>query len=210
MSMDRVKVKICGITNAGDALKAVELGADALGFNFYTPSARYLAPGGARSILAEVPAHVVRIAVFVNEPRAKVRDILSQCMVDGQGFTGVQFHGDEDADYCSGWEVQVIKAFRVQGPRSVEEVRGYPADFYLLDSWAPGYGGSGSPFRWSWIQGVDRRKLILSGGLNPQNIAQAVREVRPYGVDVCSGVEAKPGIKDYARLKEFIDSAKAA
>jgi len=207
-----VKVKVCGITNIEDALKAVEFGADILGFNFYPPSPRYLPPERAREILASIPSHVGRVGIFVNEPRIKVREILSLAgqTNGGQGFSGVQFHGEESQEYCRGWGLEVIKAFRVREPESLVDIKGFPADFYLLDSWAPGYGGSGSPFLWSWIEGLDAGRLILSGGLNLQNVRNAVQQVRPYGIDVCTGVEARPGIKDHGKLKEFILAAKAS
>ena len=207
-----VKVKVCGITNVEDALKAVELGANALGFNFYPPSPRYLTPQRARAILDELPPGVCRVAVFVNEPRITVEGILEQSAGDTPDatFSGVQFHGEEDPDFCQGWKVKVIKAFRVRDQESLARIGDYPADYYLLDSWSEGYGGSGASFLWSWIEGLDSARLILSGGLDLDNVRQAVRQVRPFGVDVCSGVEAKPGIKDHGKLKEFIHAAQTA
>ena len=207
-----VNVKVCGITNIEDALKAVEYGADTLGFNFYPPSPRYLSPDQAQTILAKLPRQVCRVAVFVNEPREKVTDILNQLhLLDGdQAMSGVQFHGDEDGEYCSGWGLKVIKAIRVRGPESVLGLNDFPADLFLLDSWSEGYGGSGAQFHWSWIEDLHPSRLILSGGLDLDNIQQAVTQIRPFGVDVCSGVEAKPGIKDHGKLKAFIDAAKAS
>lgn len=207
-----VKVKVCGITNVEDALKAVELGADALGFNFYPPSPRYITPQQARTILVELPPGISRVAVFVNEPRKNVEGILKQTAGDKQEaiFSGVQFHGEEDPVYCRGWKVKVIKAFRVRDQESLARIGDYTSDYYLLDSWSEGYGGSGASFLWSWIEGLDSARLILSGGLDWDNVGRAVRQVRPYGVDVCSGVEARPGIKDHGKLKEFIHAAKTA
>jgi len=207
-----VKVKVCGITNSVDALKAVELGADALGFNFYPPSPRYVSPEKARAILAELPDEICNIALFVNEPREKVREILSHGRLseDRQAFRGLQFHGEESRDYCRGWELKIIKAFRIKDRSSLAELSGFPADFYLLDSWTPGYGGSGSSFSWDWLQGLAPDRLILAGGLGIENVATAVQRVRPYGVDVCTGVEARPGVKDHEKLKEFISAAKGA
>ncbi len=207
-----VKVKVCGITNIEDAQKAVEYGADALGFNFYPPSPRYLSPDQAQTILAKLPPQVWRVAVFVNEPRERVTEILSRLhLLDGdQALSGVQFHGDEDEEYCRGWGLKVIKAVRVRGPESLIGLNNFPADLFLLDSWSEGYGGSGAQFRWSWIEDLDPSRLILSGGLDLGNIQQAVTQIRPFGIDVCSGVEAKPGIKDYGKLKEFIDAAKGS
>jgi phosphoribosylanthranilate isomerase len=207
-----VKVKVCGITNSVDALKAVELGADALGFNFYPPSPRYVSPEKARAILAELPGEICNIALFVNEPRERVREILSygRLSEDRQVFRGLQFHGEESRDYCRGWELKIIKAFRIKNRSSLAELSGFPADFYLLDSWTPGYGGSGSSFSWDWLQGLAPDRLILAGGLGIENVATAVQRVRPYGVDVCTGVETRPGVKDHGKLKEFISAAKGA
>ena len=207
-----VKVKVCGITNSVDALKAVELGADALGFNFYPPSPRYVSPEKARAILAELPGEICNIALFVNEPRERVREILScgRLSEDRQAFRGLQFHGEESRDYCRGWELKIIKAFRIKDRSSLAELSGFPADFYLLDSWTPGYGGSGSSFSWDWLQGLAPDRLILAGGLGVENVATVVQRVRPYGVDVCTGVEARPGVKDHGKLKEFISAAKGA
>jgi phosphoribosylanthranilate isomerase len=207
-----VKVKVCGITNIDDALKAMEFGADALGFNFYPPSPRCLSPERARAILADLPSRICRVAVFVNEPKMRVQEILSEAGLpdSGQAFNAVQFHGEESPEYCREWGLKVIKAFRVRDRGSLVGVNKFPADLYLLDSWAPGYGGSGSSFLWDWLEEMESDRLILSGGLNLANIDRAVRQVRPYGVDVCSGVEARPGVKDHTKLKEFILAAKAA
>jgi phosphoribosylanthranilate isomerase len=215
-----VKIKVCGITNLADAAAAVELGADFLGFNFYPPSPRYIAPEQARTILAQVPRRIQNVALFVNEPKEKVREILrcgaradpsTKLRTGGrQAFSGVQFHGEESAEYCAGWELKVIKAFRVRTRESLASMENFPADYYLVDSWAPGYGGSGAPFPWSWLAGLKADKLILAGGLDAANVAEAIRLVHPYGVDVCTGVEKKPGIKDHEKLKEFILTAKSA
>lgn len=207
-----VKVKVCGITNLKDALKAVDLGADFLGFNFYPPSPRYIAPEKARGILTALPASVANIALFVNAPKEKVREVL-RCgaLPDGrQAFWGLQFHGEEEPEYCRGWEWKVIKAFRVKGRDSMDGIGDFPADFYLMDSWAPGYGGSGAPFPWSWLEGLPADRLLLAGGLEPENVAEGIRRIHPYGVDVCTGVEARPGIKDHEKLKAFIIAAKSA
>ena len=207
-----VKIKVCGITNIEDAEKALELGADALGFNFYPPSLRSITPEKARAILKQLPEDSCTVAVLVNEPKERVQEILRSSGLDGRGqaFNFLQFHGEESADYCRGWEIKVIKAFRVKEKKSLEGMKNFPADFYLLDSWSPGYGGSGDSFPWEWLEEVNTAKLILSGGLSAGNVVDAIRRVRPYGVDVCSGIEARPGIKDHAKLKEFILAAKGA
>jgi phosphoribosylanthranilate isomerase len=207
-----VKVKVCGITSLQDAEKAIEFGADALGFNFYRPSPRCLTPEQARAMLEHLPVDRCKVAVFVNESRERVREILF-CGRTADGhplYTGVQFHGEEDASYCRGWGVKVIKTFRIKEKSSLQGLGGFPADFFLLDSWSPGYGGSGATFPWEWLEGVSREKLILSGGLNVDNVTDAIRLIQPYGVDVCSGVESRPGIKDHAKLKDFIAAAKNA
>lgn len=207
-----VKVKVCGITNIGDALKAIEFGADALGFNFYPPSPRFVSPDGIQMILAEIPPRVCNIALFVNEPKERVKETIAGAVLpDGrQPFTGLQFHGEENQEYCRGWELKVVKAFRIKDRESLADIYEFPADLYLLDSWAPGYGGSGSSFPWAWVEGLRGDKLVLAGGLDTRNVQDAIRRVHPYGVDVCTGVEARPGIKDHGKLKEFILAAKSA
>jgi phosphoribosylanthranilate isomerase len=205
-----VKVKVCGITSLADAAKALEFGADALGFNFYPPSPRCITPEKARAIIQELPAESCNVALFVNEPKEKIREFLAQegPPAGRQAYWALQFHGGEDADYCRGWPMKVIKAFRVREKKSLASMENFPADFYLLDSWSPGYGGSGSAFPWEWLAGINTAKIILSGGLSIENVAEAVHRIDPYAVDVCSGVEARPGVKDHAKLKEFILAAK--
>jgi phosphoribosylanthranilate isomerase len=206
------KVKVCGITNLADAEKALEFGADMLGFNFYSPSPRCITPTQARAMLGQLPRDCFNIALFVNAAPATVRATiaLGQLSDGRQAYCGLQFHGEESADYCRGWELQVIKAIRVKEQVSLEAIKSYAVDFYLLDSFSAGYGGSGAPFPWQWLDGIDASKLILSGGLRVDNVVEAIRRIHPYGVDVCSGVEARPGVKDHGKLKEFIFAAKAA
>jgi phosphoribosylanthranilate isomerase len=207
-----VKIKVCGITKLADAEKALEFGADILGFNFFPPSPRFIAPPAAREILENLPEGAFNVALFVNEPQERVREVLScgELASGRQAYRCLQFHGDEGGDYCRGWNLPVIKAFRVKEKKSLQGILTFPADFYLLDSWSPGYGGSGASFPWEWLEGVESEKLILSGGLTVDNVGEAVRRIHPYGVDVCSGVEARPGIKDYEKLKDFIIAAKGA
>jgi phosphoribosylanthranilate isomerase len=206
------KVKVCGITNLADAEKALEFGADALGFNFYPPSPRCIAPEEARAVLQRLPEGCSNVAVFVNEPKEKVHEIITHGeLANGrQAYSALQFHGEESQEYCRGWSMKVIKAFRVREKKSLEDMELFPADFYLLDSWSSGYGGSGAAFPWDWLEGLKSEKLILSGGLSIENVVEAIRRIHPYAVDVCSGVEARPGIKDHAKLKEFILAAKGA
>ncbi len=204
-----VKVKICGVTNADDALRAVEYGADALGFNFYPPSPRYIPPDDAAQVLREVPAGICTAGLFVNESRQHVKSVLRACRSrGGAGLTAVQFHGDEDRSYCARWPLKVIKAFRVRDAETIRAVGEYPVDYYLLDSWSPGFGGSGSTFTWDWLNVAMARPVILAGGLDVDNVGAAVSELKPFGVDVCTGVEAAPGRKDHRRLKDFIAAAK--
>jgi phosphoribosylanthranilate isomerase len=207
-----VQIKVCGITNLVDAEKSLELGADILGFNFYPPSPRCIAPEQAGAIIARLPAQAFNIALFVNAPRARVLEVLAAGRrPDGsQGYRGLQFHGEEDGAYCQGWDMKVIKAFRIKEQASLRALKDFPADYYLLDSFSAGYGGSGQMFPWEWLAGIDSAKILLSGGLRVDNVAAAIRQIHPFGVDVCSGVEARPGIKDHGKLKEFIDAAKSA
>ena len=207
-----VKIKVCGITNLGDAEKALEFGADILGFNFYPPSPRCVAPQVARGIIERLPRDAFNVALFVNEPKMRVKEVLAAGRFsDGRlGYRGLQFHGEENGKYCQGWDVKVIKAFRIKERASLTALKSFPADYYLLDSFSAGYGGSGQMFPWEWLDGIDAGKILLSGGLRIDNVAEAIRKIHPFGVDVCSGVEARPGIKDHGKLKEFIDAAKGA
>lgn len=206
-----VKIKICGITSLADAEKALELGADMLGFNFYPPSPRALTADQAREIIQRLPADSFNVALFVNEARQQVEEVIARSRPDGrQAYRGVQFHGDESPEYCRGWSLKVIKAFRLKEKAGLAGMNDFSADFYLLDSWSAGFGGSGESFPWEWLEGQDASKLILSGGLRVENVNEAIRRIQPYGVDVCSGVESRPGVKDYGKLKEFIDAAKSA
>ena len=208
-----VKVKVCGITSLLDAEKSLELGADMLGFNFYPPSPRAIAPEKAREIIERLPPESFNVALFVNAARENVKQTIAYAepVTNGrQAYSALQFHGEESADYCRGWDLQVIKAFRLKEKASLAALADFSADFYLLDSWSAGYGGSGAAFPWGWLDGLDASKLILSGGLEVDNVAAAIKQIHPFGVDVCSGVEARPGIKDHEKLKEFIIAAKSA
>jgi phosphoribosylanthranilate isomerase len=205
-----INVKVCGITNLADAEKALEYGADALGFNFYPPSPRFVTPEKARTIIEELGDGCCKVALFVNATEERVREVLANAALEHAAYDAVQFHGEENREYCVGWNLKVIKAFRIKNRKSIAALADFPADFYLLDSWSAGYGGSGAAFPWEWLEGVATNKLILSGGLTVENVLAAIRQVHPYGVDVCSGVEARPGIKDHEKLKEFINAAKSA
>lgn len=208
-----VKVKVCGITSLLDAEKSLDFGADMLGFNFYPPSPRAITPEKAHEIIVRLPHESFNVALFVNTARENVAQVIApeEKFADGrQIYRALQFHGEESADYCLGWDLKVIKAFRLKEKASLAALADFSADFYLLDSWSAGYGGSGAAFPWEWLDGVDASKLILSGGLEVDNVAAAIKRIHPFGVDVCSGVEARPGIKDHEKLKKFIIAAKSA
>jgi phosphoribosylanthranilate isomerase len=203
-------IKVCGITNLADALVAVEAGADALGFNFYRRSPRYIAPLDARRIIERLPSTVLSVGVFVNEAEPAI----VASMVDEAGVGAVQLHGDESAEYCRALQGRhVIKALRVGSDFSPERVLEYETDAILLDAAsAEAYGGTGRVIDWS----VARRtrevfpKLFLAGGLSPENVAEAIAAVKPYAVDACSGLESAPGRKDANRLRAFILAARGA
>ncbi len=194
-------VKICGITNRGDALAAVDGGASALGFNFYPRSPRYIAPEPAREILAALPAGVIKVGVFVNEPAASVESLAGQL-----GLDVVQLHG-ESAETPAG--LRVWRAVTVAPDFDVASLDELPAEAFLLD--APSgsvYGGTGRSFDWSLARGA-RRQVIIAGGLDETNVLRAIEESRPWGVDACSRLESSPGQKDRQRMAEFLKAARS-
>jgi phosphoribosylanthranilate isomerase len=200
-----VRVKICGITCKEDARMAVEAGADALGFVFCETSPRCVTPQKAAAIILELPPFIQSVGLFVDEEAEQVNWTADFC-----GLDLVQLHGDEDPEYCLGVNRRVIKAFRIKDAASLNGIRCYPVAGYLLDAWSPqSHGGTGQTFDWELAKSAGiAKKLILAGGLTPDNVAQAVRMVAPYGVDVSSGVESAPGRKDPVQVKEFIRLAK--
>jgi phosphoribosylanthranilate isomerase len=202
-----VKVKICGITNVEDALQAASCGADALGFVFYPQSPRVLTPERAKEIVAALPPFVAAVGLFVNEEPARVREVADFC-----GLDLLQLHGDEPAAGCSFPPYRVIKALRVKNAESLTGLSAYPVSAVLLDAWVAGaYGGTGHRFNWQMAARAAREgTVILAGGLTPENVREAVRIVRPYGVDVSSGVESAPGRKDHEKVAAFIRNARAA
>jgi phosphoribosylanthranilate isomerase len=200
-----VRVKICGITCLDDALLAVQAGADALGFVFYEKSPRCITPHKAAAIIGALPPFVQTTGLFVNEEAEQVN-----WTANFSGLDLIQLHGDEEPGYCHGIERRVIKAFRVKESVSLAGILSYQVAGYLLDAWSPlARGGTGHTFDWSLAGSVaSTGKLILAGGLAPENVAEAVRTVGPYGVDVSSGVESSPGRKDPEKVREFIRRAK--
>lgn len=201
--MSTVRIKICGITNEADAAAAVRAGADALGFIFYAGSPRCVAPGRAAEIVAGLPPFVVPVGVFVN---AAAGDVDGIC--EAAGIQVAQLHGDEPPGFCETLKRPVIKAFRVRDASWKSDAAAYPVGAVLLDTFAEDrYGGTGTTFDWRLVDGSPHR-VILSGGLNPDNVAEAVRSVRPYGVDTGSGVEREPGRKDHGKIRAFVEAAR--
>lgn len=203
-----VKVKICGITSYEDARAAVEAGADALGFVFYDKSPRFINPVRAAGIISKLPPFIQTVGLFVNEETEQVNWTADYCGIDV-----VQLHGDETPEDCLDVKRRVIKAFRIQKIISIaplEKYQDYQVSGYLLDAWSPdAYGGTGRTFNWELAQAARQYgPVILAGGLTPENVAEAIRVVNPYGVDVSSGVESAPGKKDPEKVREFIKLAK--
>lgn len=197
-----VRVKICGITNLEDGLLAAELGASALGFVLAT-SPRQIDVNKAREIISKLPPFVAKVGVFVDEAKEKVKEVAAFC-----GFDLLQFHGSESSSYCQGFSQKVIKAFRVKGLSSISNLSSYRVSAYLLDTYVESIpGGTGTTFNWQVAKEAKKegKPIILSGGLSPANVAEAIEEVQPYAVDVSSGVEESPGKKDPAKLKKFFE-----
>jgi phosphoribosylanthranilate isomerase len=202
-----MKVKICGITNLEDALFAAECGADALGFIFYAKSPRCITPEKAASIISKLPPFITTVGVFVNGDPDTTRKILQMT-----GIKILQLHGNEGPDACNIWR-PAIKSFRVKDVTDLKQLEQYPgASAYLLDTYSDTeYGGTGKIFNWDIaVEAKHCGRIILAGGLTPDNIEAAVKHVKPYAVDVCSGVEAEKGSKNLKKVKEFIEKAKNA
>jgi len=202
-----VKVKICGITNFEDGRAAADAGADALGFVFCESSPRCVAIPAAAKIIKNLPTFVIKTGVFVNAPEELVFRAVREC-----GLDLLQFHGDEPPEYCVQFGVMSMKAFRIRDASSLENLKNYPTDAWLLDSYVEGeLGGTGKIFNWDYADEAQRfgRPIFLAGGLTPWNVAEAVQRVKPYAVDVSSGVETNPGKKDHEKVKAFIQAAKA-
>jgi len=202
----RTRIKVCGITRVEDARIAVELGADAIGLVFYAPSPRNVGLEQARAIIAAIPPFVTIVGLFVDPVPEQVESVLSRCSL---GL--LQFHGDEAPDICRGFGLPYIKAAQVKADADlVQYLSPYDAaQGWLLDAYHEQlYGGTGEPFDWKLIPRDLARPVILSGGLTPDNVGTAVRQVRPWAVDVSSGVEAAKGVKDAAKIAAFIAGVK--
>lgn len=198
--MERVKVKICGLRSFEEARAALDLGADAIGFNFWPHSRRYITPGEARQIVNRLAPFGCFVGVFVNEDLERIIEIYQFV-----GLNVIQLHGDETPEFCAKLAgLKLIKALKVAPGFNPISVRSYPASAVLLDS---GPGGTGKTFDWSVA--AEARKhapIILAGGLTPENVADAILKVRPVAVDVASGVECEPGRKDLARMRDFMEA----
>jgi phosphoribosylanthranilate isomerase len=203
-----VKVKICGITNADDAHAAAAAGADALGFVFCEKSPRCVPVDTAATIIRALPPYIIKVGVFVNADEHFVQRAIEKC-----GLNLLQFHGDEPPAFCRQFSLMSMKAFRIRDESSLERLSEYDTDAWLLDAYAPDkLGGTGETFDWSLAAKAQTlgRPIFLAGGLTPENVALAIRQVRPYGIDVSSGVEREPGKKNPDKVISFIQAAKAA
>jgi phosphoribosylanthranilate isomerase len=202
-------IKICGITNVDDARAAISAGADALGFNFYQPSPRYIIPESAREIIEQLPDSILTVGVFVNEDTESLTNIAEQ-----SGIAAVQLHGDESPDYCRklAANYEVIKVLAVADDFNMQVAQAYEVQAIMLDTKHKTLrGGTGRAFDWSVATRVNQLvpKLFLAGGLSPENIEEAIAIVRPYAVDACSALEDRPGIKNGERMRAFVEKARA-
>ena len=202
----QVKVKVCGMTSLKDALVAVEEGADAVGFIFYKKSPRSVTMKIVREIVLELPPFVDTVGVFVDESAVQINKIADYCNLDI-----IQLHGDESPAFCKRIRRKVIKAFRIKDMQSVKKLSSFQVSGFLLDTFSENlHGGTGKVFDWNLALPAKKfGPVIMAGGLTPNNVQQAVRQVRHYGVDVCSGVESEPGIKDHKKVRAFLKNAKA-
>lgn len=202
-----IRVKICGITNINDASAAVESGADALGFVFYKDSKRYIEPARAYEIISLLPPFITTVGVFVNPSIQEIKDA-----VDASDVDAVQLHGDETPEFCSTLPYKTIKAIRVRSVILPDNIELYPVQAILFDSYSDvEYGGTGRGFSKNLLRGVSfSKQIILSGGLNPDNVEEAISTVQPYAVDVSTGVEDSPGKKNASKVRQFIEVVKNA
>lgn len=198
-----VKVKICGITNYEDAVAAVNMGADLIGFNFYRKSPRYISPEKADGIIDRLPAFINIAGVFVNASFEQIREIMDTCQLNW-----IQLHGDESPEFCESFlslTVKTMKALRVKDKADIRRADEYYTDAILLDAFEKGkYGGTGKTFDWNIVGHISKR-VFLAGGINPDNVTQAIAP-GVYGIDVCSGIESEPGKKDHKKMKKLFDN----
>ncbi|MGM0370308.1 MAG: phosphoribosylanthranilate isomerase [Bacillota bacterium] len=201
---DTVQVKVCGLTNLEDAQAAVEYGADLIGFIF-AASPRQVTLKEAREIIDDLKGNAAKVGVFVDRNLSKVQQIAADCNLDY-----IQLHGSESPWYCQQLDKPVLKAFSIKDRESLEQLKKYDVDKYLLDTYHPDkLGGTGETFNWDLaVEAKELGPIFLAGGLNPDNVARAVEKVNPAGVDVSSGVELRPGKKNYRKVKQFIQQAK--
>jgi len=202
------EVKICGITNIKDAVAASECGATAVGFIFYPPSPRYVKPADTKKIIVSLPDELVKVGVFVNEKPTEIERIMELCSLDM-----IQLHGDESPEYCNRFPTDItIKAFDLKNNDDVCRALNYNVAAILADSRHAGlYGGTGKTSNWELARCIkDKRPLILSGGLNAENITEAVKIIAPVALDINSGVEASPGIKDHRKLRQIFEVIRTA
>jgi phosphoribosylanthranilate isomerase len=202
-----VRVKICGITDLEDAFNAIEAGCDALGFVFYRKSPRYITPDKANQITRHVPPHIAKIGVFVNAKEKTIRDISKLCNLDM-----LQFHGEESPEFCERFkDYKIIKAFRIKSKINLKKILNYQTFAYLFDTFVKSkIGGTGRKFNWALIRhlGGFHKPIFLSGGLNAENVGEAIKKVHPEWVDVSTSVEISPGKKDYKKVKGFIKAVR--
>jgi phosphoribosylanthranilate isomerase len=199
-------VKICGVTTLDDALACVDAGADALGFNFWPRSKRHVAVDKAAAIAKRLPPSVRTVGVFVDPSEAEVERAFGSGAIDL-----AQLHGEETPEFCRRFGGRYIKALRLHDASSLERFADYGCDLFLVDADAPGYGGSGKRADVALAKrAAESRRVILAGGLTPENVAEAIVEVRPYGVDVAGGVEREPGVKDWIKVAAVVSAAKKA
>ena len=202
----KTQVKICGVTNVADALAAAEAGADMIGLMFYEHSPRHVSIATAAEISRALPPFVLRVGVFVDPQEALVTRAIGDC-----NLTLLQFHGDEPSDFCTQFGLMTVKALRVRDAQSLDQLVNFQTDAFLLDAHSKsGLGGTGEKFNWDLAVEAQKfgKPIFLAGGLTPENVAAAMRQVRPFAVDVSSGVEFAPGKKDHAKVKAFIQNVR--
>jgi phosphoribosylanthranilate isomerase len=200
-----VRVKICGVTRAQDGAIACELGADLIGLNFWPGSPRCVSMAQARELKEAVANRAKLVGVFVNADRGYIEKVLGEVALDL-----IQFHGDEDNEALEGWTVPVIRAVRIRQGAALPSLDAIPADYLLIDSFDPVlFGGAGRAVELDSIRQMDLRRVFVAGGLNPGNVAD-IAALNPFGVDVASGVESAPGVKDHSKLRSFILNAKSS